>query len=98
MESVKRIFQHHFIRGIVRAQPNGNFSGEVTFRLDFKSGGSLEFSKAFMKAAVIDQHCTLDSLNWHSNHKKNKGIRSRRPINYLQEVFNRVIYRIKRSY
>ncbi|CAG9087657.1 hypothetical protein JYU34_021336 [Plutella xylostella] len=47
------MFSANFIKGKVRAQPNGNFIGEVKFRLTFKSGGAIEFGTAMLKAAHL---------------------------------------------
>ncbi|XP_053606106.1 WW domain-binding protein 2 isoform X2 [Plodia interpunctella] len=47
------MFSANFIKGKVRAQPNGNFIGEVKFKLTFKAGGAIEFGTAMLKAAHI---------------------------------------------
>ncbi|XP_063535572.1 WW domain-binding protein 2 [Cydia strobilella] len=47
------MFSANFIKGKVRAQPNGNFIGEVKFKLVFKSGGAIEFGQAMLKAAHL---------------------------------------------
>ncbi|XP_060802578.1 WW domain-binding protein 2 isoform X2 [Amyelois transitella] len=47
------MFSANFIKGKVRAQPNGNFIGEVKFKLTFKSGGAIEFGTAMLKAAHL---------------------------------------------
>ncbi|KAL4715878.1 hypothetical protein ACJJTC_014610 [Scirpophaga incertulas] len=47
------MFSANFIKGKVRAQPNGNFIGEVKFKLTFKSGGAIEFGQAMLKAAHL---------------------------------------------
>ncbi|XP_026762430.1 WW domain-binding protein 2 isoform X2 [Galleria mellonella] len=47
------MFSANYIKGKVRAQPNGNFIGEVKFKLTFKSGGAIEFGQAMLKAAHL---------------------------------------------
>lgn len=47
------MFSANFIRGKVHAQPNGNFIGEVKFKLVFKSGGAIEYGQAMLKAAHL---------------------------------------------
>ncbi|XP_063828086.1 WW domain-binding protein 2 [Ostrinia nubilalis] len=47
------MFAANYIKGKVRAQPNGNFIGEVKFKLTFKAGGAIEFGQAMLKAAHL---------------------------------------------
>ncbi|XP_023936424.1 WW domain-binding protein 2 isoform X1 [Bicyclus anynana] len=47
------MFAANYIKGKVRAQANGNFVGEVKFKLTFKSGGAIEFGQAMLKAAHL---------------------------------------------
>ncbi|XP_062527222.1 WW domain-binding protein 2 isoform X2 [Bombyx mori] len=47
------MFSANCIKGKVRAQPNGNFIGEVKFKLTFKSGGAIEYGQAMLKAAHL---------------------------------------------
>ncbi|VVC96164.1 unnamed protein product, partial [Leptidea sinapis] len=47
------MFGANYIKGKVGAQPNGNFIGEVKFKLTFKSGGAIEFGQAMLKAAHL---------------------------------------------
>lgn len=49
------MFSANSIKGKVRAQPNGNFIGEVKFKLTFKSGGAIEFGQAMLKAAHLGE-------------------------------------------
>ncbi|XP_055855621.1 WW domain-binding protein 2 isoform X3 [Episyrphus balteatus] len=49
------VFGANYIKGKVRAQPNGNFIGEVKFKLYFKSGGAIEYGQAMLRAASIAQ-------------------------------------------
>ncbi|KAJ2944258.1 hypothetical protein O0L34_g18241 [Tuta absoluta] len=56
------MFAANYIKGKVRAQPNGNFIGEVKFKLTFKSGGAIEFGTAMLKAAhLASRHLTPDA-------------------------------------
>ncbi|XP_072947309.1 WW domain-binding protein 2 isoform X2 [Epargyreus clarus] len=56
------MFSANFIKGKVRAQPNGNFIGEVKFKLTFKSGGAIEFGQAMLKAAhLASRHAAPDA-------------------------------------
>lgn len=47
------MFSANFIKGKVRAQPNGNFIGEVKFKLTFKSGGAIQYGQAMLHAARL---------------------------------------------
>ncbi|XP_068618356.1 postacrosomal sheath WW domain-binding protein [Battus philenor] len=56
------MFSANYIKGKVRAQPNGNFIGEVKFKLTFKSGGAIEYGQAMLKAAhLASRHVTPDA-------------------------------------
>ncbi|XP_033149389.1 WW domain-binding protein 2 isoform X1 [Drosophila busckii] len=45
------VFGANYIKGKVRAQPNGNYVGEVKFKLHFKAGGAIEYGQALLRAA-----------------------------------------------
>lgn len=47
------IFGANYIKGKVRAQPNGNWIGEAKFKMTFKHGGAIEFGEAMLKAAHL---------------------------------------------
>ncbi|CAD0200709.1 unnamed protein product [Chrysodeixis includens] len=47
------LFSANYIKGKVHAQSNGNFIGEVKFKITFKSGGAIEFGQAMLKAAHL---------------------------------------------
>lgn len=47
------MFSANYIKGKVSAQPNGNYNGEVRFKLTFKSGGAIEYGQAMLKAAHL---------------------------------------------
>lgn len=56
------MFSANYIKGKVRAQPNGNFIGEVKFKLTFKSGGAIEYGQAMLKAAhLASRHMAPDA-------------------------------------
>lgn len=47
------IFGANYIKGKVRAQPNGNWIGEAKFKVTFKTGGAIDFGEAMLKAAQL---------------------------------------------
>merc|ERR550534_2556292 len=53
VELEQPIFGANYIKGKVRAQPGGNFTGEAKFKLHFKSGGAIDFGQAMLKAAQM---------------------------------------------
>lgn len=53
------MFGANFLKGKVRAQPNGNWIGEVKFKLTFKSGGAIEFGQAMLKVAHMGNFINL---------------------------------------
>merc|ERR1712198_755046 len=53
VELEQPIFGANYIKGKVLAQPNGNFQGEVKFKLHFKSGGAIDFGQAMLRAAQM---------------------------------------------
>lgn len=53
------MFSANYIKGKVRAQPNGNFIGEVKFKLIFKSGGAIEYGQAMLKAAHLGMYLII---------------------------------------
>merc|ERR1711976_184324 len=53
VELEQPVFGANYIKGKVLAQPNGNFTGEVKFKLHFKSGGAIDFGTAMLKAAQM---------------------------------------------
>jgi len=53
VELEQPIFGANYIKGKVVAQPNGNFQGEIKFKLHFKSGGAIDFGTAMLKAAQM---------------------------------------------
>jgi len=62
VELEQPIFGANYIKGKVIAQPNGNFQGEVKFKLHFKSGGAIDFGTAMLKAAqMASRHFSGDA-------------------------------------
>jgi hypothetical protein len=45
------VFGANYIKGSVKAQPNGGWTGEAKFKLQFKHGGAIDFGKAMLEAA-----------------------------------------------
>jgi len=54
------VFGANFLKGKVRAQPNGNWRGEAKFKLNFKSGGAIDFATGMMKAIHIGKFKFLE--------------------------------------
>jgi WW domain-binding protein 2 len=55
VELEQPVFGANFIKGKIRAQPNGNWTGETKFKMSFKSGGCIEFGQALLRAASMAQ-------------------------------------------
>lgn len=53
MELEQPVFGANYIKGKVRAQPNGNWLGEAKFKLIFKKGGAIDFGQAMLRAASM---------------------------------------------
>jgi WW domain-binding protein 2 len=53
VEIEQPVFGGNYIRGKVRPQENGNWTGEVKFKLLFKSGGAIDYGQAMLKAASL---------------------------------------------
>jgi len=53
VELEQPVFGANYIKGKVRAQSGGNFTGEAKFKLHFKSGGAIDFGQAMLKAAQM---------------------------------------------
>jgi len=49
IEIEQPVFGSNFIKGKVKAQPNGNWTGDAKFKLNFKKGGALDFGQAMLK-------------------------------------------------
>ncbi|KAL7052128.1 hypothetical protein ACKWTF_004779 [Chironomus riparius] len=55
VELEQPVFGANYIKGKIRAQPNGNFTGETKFKMSFKSGGCIDFGQALLRAASMAQ-------------------------------------------
>lgn len=55
VEIEQPVFGANYIKGKIRAQPNGNWTGEAKFKLIFKAGGAIEFGQAMLRAARMAQ-------------------------------------------
>jgi hypothetical protein len=55
VEIEQPVFGANYIKGKVRAQPNGNWIGEAKFKLTFKRGGAIDFGQAMLKAAYLGE-------------------------------------------
>uniref|UniRef100_A0A6M2DRB3 Putative ww domain binding protein wbp-2 n=1 Tax=Xenopsylla cheopis TaxID=163159 RepID=A0A6M2DRB3_XENCH len=53
VELEQPMFGANYLKGKVTAQPNGNFTGTAAFKLQFKSGGCIEFGQAMLRAAQL---------------------------------------------
>nr|BAN20358.1 conserved hypothetical protein [Riptortus pedestris] len=53
VELEQPVFGANYIKGKVRAQPNGNWVGEAKFKLVFKKGGAIDYAQAMLKAASM---------------------------------------------
>lgn len=49
------VFGANYIKGKVRAQENGNWTGEAKFKLIFKHGGAIDYGQAMLRAAAMAQ-------------------------------------------
>lgn len=55
MQVDQPVFGANNIRGKLRAQTGGHFTGEVKFKMVFKSGGAIDFAQCALKAAFISK-------------------------------------------
>src|SRR5690349_9398738 len=55
VELEQPVFGANYIRGKIRAQQNGNWTGETKFKISFKSGGCIDFGQALLRAATMAQ-------------------------------------------
>nr|CAG4644991.1 EOG090X0ADZ [Leptodora kindtii] len=53
IELEQPMFGANYIKGKVRAQPNGGWVGEVKLKLFFKHGGAIEYGQAMLQAALM---------------------------------------------
>ena len=62
VEIEQPVFGANFIKGKVRAQPNGNWIGEVKFKITFNAGGAIEFGQSMLRAAQMGNYFILNIL------------------------------------
>lgn len=55
VELEQPVFGANYIKGKIRAQENGGFTGETKFKMIFKSGGCIDFGQALLRAASMAQ-------------------------------------------
>nr|CAG4634957.1 EOG090X0ADZ [Alona affinis] len=53
VELEQPMFGANYLKGKVRAQPDGGFVGEAKFKLHFKHGGAIEFGQSMQQAAAL---------------------------------------------
>nr|CAG4646453.1 EOG090X0ADZ [Macrothrix elegans] len=53
VELEQPMFGANYIKGKVRAQPDGGYVGEAKFKLHFKHGGAIEYGQAMLQAAAL---------------------------------------------
>jgi len=53
VELEQPMFGANYLKGKVRAQPNGGWIGEVKFKLYFKHGGAIEYGQAMLQASAL---------------------------------------------
>jgi len=57
VELEQPMFGANYLKGKVRAQPNGGWVGEAKFKLYFKHGGAIEYGQAMLQAAsMVNRH------------------------------------------
>lgn len=50
------VFGANFLKGVVLAQPDGNWTGDAVFKLTFNQGGCIEFGQALLNAVSLGNH------------------------------------------
>ncbi|XP_076275294.1 WW domain binding protein 2 isoform X2 [Rhynchophorus ferrugineus] len=60
VEVEQPVFGANYVKGKVRAQPNGNWVGEAKFKMTFKHGGAIDFGQALLRAA---HYATRGAMN-----------------------------------
>ncbi|KAF6122583.1 WBP2 N-terminal like [Phyllostomus discolor] len=59
------VFDCNYIKGTIRAAPDGGWDGQATFKLAFRRGGAIKFSQMLMSAASAAARGTpLRSINY----------------------------------
>jgi len=58
------VFGANLLKGKVRAQPGGNFMGEAKFKIQFKSGGAIEFAQGMVNAIRLARQVMPENPAW----------------------------------
>ncbi|XP_045690723.1 postacrosomal sheath WW domain-binding protein [Phyllostomus hastatus] len=59
------VFDSNYIKGTIRAAPDGGWDGQATFKLAFRRGGAIKFSQMLMNAAsAAARGAALRSVNY----------------------------------
>lgn len=96
VEVEQPMFGANYIRGKVRAQPDGNFIGEAKFKLIFKSGGAIEFAQAMLRSAHMAQQnagnmdpppYSPPSGDWHQGNNQIIPIRMKTNCRHCFNIF-----------
>ena len=53
------MFGSNFLKGKIRAQPDGGWRGEAKFKIVFKSGGAIDFAQGMVMAMRIGKNYKL---------------------------------------
>ncbi|KAK2726742.1 hypothetical protein QYM36_007546 [Artemia franciscana] len=62
VDLVQPLFSGNYLKGKVKAQPNGNFEGEVNFKLFFTHGGATELRQAVLSAVTMAKDHAPDQM------------------------------------
>jgi len=60
------MFGANYLKGKVRAQPDGNWRGEAKFKLLFKSGGAIDFAQGMVRAMQLAKQMTGQNAFWNT--------------------------------
>lgn len=60
------MFGANFLKGKVRAQPDGNWRGEAKFKLVFKNGGAIEFAQGMVCAMRLAKQMSSQNAFWNT--------------------------------
>ncbi|ODM92222.1 Postacrosomal sheath WW domain-binding protein [Orchesella cincta] len=60
------MFGANYLKGKVRAQPDGNWRGEAKFKLLFKSGGAIDFAQGMVRAMQLAKQMTSQNTFWNT--------------------------------
>jgi len=60
------VFGSNYLKGKVRAQPDGNWRGEAKFKLVFSHGGAIDFAQGMMRAIHLARQATASNPYWNA--------------------------------